>query len=77
MKISYERLNQIIEEEVFKFKRLNEDTSSTPGSAGSGAKVLPKPIATMSKTELIAALTEKANLMSDQELKDLVGRVSS
>jgi len=26
MKISYERLNQIIEEEVSRFKRLNEDT---------------------------------------------------
>jgi hypothetical protein len=26
MKISYERLNQIIEEEVVRFKKLNEDT---------------------------------------------------
>lgn len=29
MKITYERLNQIIEEEVVKFKRLNEDYSAT------------------------------------------------
>ena len=27
MKISYERLNQIIEEEVIRFKKLNEDTT--------------------------------------------------
>lgn len=27
MKITYERLNQIIEEEVVKFKKLNEDVS--------------------------------------------------
>ena len=39
MKITYERLNQIIEEEVVKFKRLNEalvradiDTSSLDGA---------------------------------------------
>ena len=30
MKISYERLNQIIEEEVVRFKRLNEDSSNDP-----------------------------------------------
>ena len=35
MKISYERLNQIIEEEVSRFKRLNEDTSAGPGSVTS------------------------------------------
>jgi len=29
MKISYERLNQIIEEEVVRFKKLNEDTPLT------------------------------------------------
>ena len=31
MKITYERLNQIIEEEVTKFKRLNEDASEIDG----------------------------------------------
>ena len=31
MKISYERLNQIIEEEVVKFKQLNEDVSELDG----------------------------------------------
>ena len=35
MKISYERLNQIIEEEVVRFKRLNEDTSAGPGATTS------------------------------------------
>lgn len=29
MKISYERLNQIIEEEVVRFKKLNEETTTT------------------------------------------------
>jgi hypothetical protein len=32
MKISYERLNQIIEEEVVRFKRLNEQTTSIKGA---------------------------------------------
>ena len=32
MKITYERLNQIIEEEVVKFKNLNEQTTVDPNS---------------------------------------------
>lgn len=32
MKISYERLNQIIEEEVVRFKRLNEQITSVKGA---------------------------------------------
>jgi hypothetical protein len=31
MKISYERLNEIIEEEVVRFKRLNEQDTVLPG----------------------------------------------
>ena len=61
MKISYERLNQIIEEEVTRFKKLNE-------------AILSKPIKDMNRSDLLKALNDKVSKMSDDELKDLVGR---
>ena len=38
MKISYERLNQIIEEEVTRFKKLNEISANVDPSTVDGAK---------------------------------------
>ena len=69
MKISYERLNQIIEEEVSRFKRLNEEETSNDPS------VLSKSVATMSRPDLIKALIEKANTMTDVQLRDIVSRM--
>ena len=69
MKITYERLNQIIEEEVVKFKRLNEDNGSTD------LTVLSKSLETMTRGDLIKALTEKAAGLTDDQLRDIVGRM--
>lgn len=66
MKISYERLNQIIEEEVNRFKRLNEDTSITLDSA---SKANPQKLAG-SIVNLITA-DKLAQAMSTTELLSL------
>ena len=44
MKISYERLNQIIEEEVVRFKKLNEETTTTV-SLDAASKANPQKLA--------------------------------
>ena len=70
MKITYERLNQIIEEEVVKFKNLNEQ-----GPTPADLTVLSKSLKTMTRGDLIKALTEKAEGLTDDQLRDIVGRM--
>lgn len=52
MKISYERLNQIIEEEVVRFKKLNEDLSPNDMT---DVKVLRSAITTLMDNDKITA----------------------
>ena len=58
MKISYERLNQIIEEEVVRFKSLNEDTQITadPATKASVQKMASL-VATLATTEKLTSLS--------------------
>lgn len=58
MKISYERLNQIIEEEVSRFKKLNEDTQITADAVTkSNVQKMASLVATLATSEKLASLS--------------------
>lgn len=59
MKITYERLNQIIEEEVVKFKKLNEDTAVTldPASKANPQKLAGSIVNLISADKLAQAMS--------------------
>jgi len=74
MKISYERLNQIIEEEVVRFKRLNEQTTTTTDPTVV-AQLIKDNIKTVSNVDALknALLTAVGKIQDAAILKQIQG----
>jgi len=76
MKISYERLNQIIEEEVSRFKRLNEQTEvASPTSAVPVAQLIKDNIKNITDVTILrnALMTAVGKIQDVGTLKQIQG----
>ena len=76
MKISYERLNQIIEEEVSRFKRLNEETEiANPVSAVPVAQLIKDNIKNITDAETLrrSLMTAVGKIQDVGTLKQIQG----
>ena len=75
MKISYERLNQIIEEEVSRFKRLNEEVGGTTIRAVDVAQLIKDNIKTVSSVDSLrnALVTAVGKIQDPAVLKEIQG----
>lgn len=67
MQISVEKLNQIIEEEVIRFKRLNEQLSPDKQ----------KPINELTKSECLAIITKRINEFDEGRLRSLISSLGT
>lgn len=75
MKISYERLNQIIEEEVVRFKRLNEEGETTIIRASDVAQLIKDGAKTVTNADVLrnALLTAVGKIQDPAVLKQIQG----
>lgn len=75
MKISYERLNQIIEEEVVRFKQLNEQTQETATSSLAVAQFIKDNVKGITNPDVLrnALLTAVGKIQDVATLKQIQG----
>lgn len=75
MKISYERLNQIIEEEVVRFKKLNEQSDGVVVRASDVSQLIKDNIKNVTSVEVLrnALLTAVGKIQDPAILKQIQG----